>query len=95
MTTLTSERRYFAERDQMTTVAGISTNLVHNLYAAIGDPDDKGGWTVRLYHHPLVIWIWIGALLMAAGGFVSLSDRRFRIGVAARLPSAAQPVPAE
>lgn len=79
----------------MTTVAGIRTNLASNLYAVIGDPDNKGGWTVRLYHHPLVIWIWIGALVMAAGGFVSLSDRRFRIGAAARRPAHADALPAE
>ena len=95
VTTLTSERRYFPARDQLTTVAGIRTNLASNLYVVIGDPDNKGGWTVRLHHHPLVIWIWIGALMMAAGGFVSLSDRRFRIGVATRLPAAAIPAPAE
>ncbi len=95
VTTLFSERRYFSARDQMTTVAGIRTNLASNLYAVIGDPDNKGGWTVRLYHHPLVIWIWIGALVMAAGGFVSLSDRRFRIGAAARRPAHADALPAE
>ena len=95
VTTLTSERRYFSVRDQMTTVAAIRTDLASNLYFAIGDPDDKGGWTVRLYHHPLVVWIWIGALMMAAGGFVSLSDRRFRIGAVSRLPATATPMPAE
>ena len=95
VTQLTSERRFFPAREQLTTVAGISTNLAYNLYAVIGDPDDKDGWTVRLYHHPLVVWIWIGALVMAAGGFVSLSDRRFRIGVATRLPKKAKAVPAE
>ncbi|MCC0006840.1 MAG: heme lyase CcmF/NrfE family subunit [Hyphomicrobiaceae bacterium] len=95
VTKLRSERRFFPEREQLTTVAAIRTTPASNLYVVIGDPDDKGGWTVRIYHHPLVIWIWIGALVMAAGGFVSLSDRRFRIGVATRQPAAARPVAAE
>ena len=95
VTTLTSERRYFPEREQMTTVAGIRTSWSSNIYVAVGDPDNNRGWTVRLYHHPLVAWIWIGALMMAAGGFVSLSDRRFRIGVSSRPVRAAVPVPAE
>ena len=52
--------------------------------AVIGDPDGSGGWTVRIYHEPLVPWIWAGSLIMVAGGFVSLSDRRLRIGVPRR-----------
>ena len=95
VTTIISERRFFTARQQLTTIAGIDTNLAYNLYAVIGDPDTKGGWTVRLYHHPLVIWIWIGTLVMAAGGFVSLSDRRFRIGAATRSRGLARPAPAE
>ena len=41
---------------------------------------------MRIYHHPLVGWIWFGALMMAMGGAASLADRRFRIGAPARLP---------
>ncbi len=50
----------------------------------IGDPDGKGGYTLRLYYNPLVPWIWLGALAMAFGGLVSLTDRRHRIGAPAR-----------
>ncbi len=49
-------------------------------------------WTVRIYHNPLVPWIWIGAIIMALGGLVSLSDRRHRVGAPARravVPAAA------
>ena len=53
-----------------------------------------GGYQVRLYHHPFVPWIWLGGLIMALGGFVSLSDRRWRVGIARR-KSAAMPVAAE
>ena len=66
---------------QSTTEAAIYPTLGSDLYAVIGDPDGTGGWATRLYHKPLVHWIWIGALIMALGGFISLTDRRHRIGV--------------
>ena len=50
----------------------------------IGDPDGKGGYVTNLYHKPLVPWIFLGALLVAAGGVVSLTDRRLRIGAPVR-----------
>ena len=49
------------------------------------------GWTVRLYYNPLAPLIWLGAALCALGGFVSLSDRRLRIGAPRRSRAAAQP----
>jgi len=90
-TRLFSERRFYPVRDQQTTSAGIGTNLISNVYVTIGDPDGKGAWAVRFYYHPFVPWIWLGALTMAFGGFVSLFDRRLRVGVPQRLrvPAAA------
>jgi cytochrome c-type biogenesis protein CcmF len=84
VTHLVTERRFFPVRRQQTTSAGIRTNLISNLYVALGDSDNAGGWTVRFYYHPFVPLIWIGALLMALGGFVSLSDRRLRVGAPQR-----------
>ncbi|MBL9033561.1 MAG: heme lyase NrfEFG subunit NrfE, partial [Rhodospirillaceae bacterium] len=63
-----------------TTEAAINSSFLADLYAVIGEPDGKGGWTVRVYHEPLVPWIWFGALTMVVAGFVSLSDRRYRVG---------------
>ena len=60
----------------------------------IGDPQQGGGWTLRTYIKPLANWIWAGTLLMALGGFLSLSDRRFRVAAGARRRRQAQ-VPAE
>jgi len=77
---LFSERRFYPVRQQQTTVAGIRTNLMSNLYVTIGEPDGNGAWAVRFYYHPFMPWVWIGALTMAFGGFVSLSDRRLRVG---------------
>ena len=66
------------------TGVAIHTNLLADVYAVIGDPDGKGAYVLRLYHNPLVPWIWLGAAAMALGGLVSLTDRRHRIGAPAR-----------
>ena len=91
---LTSERRFYPISRNQTTEAGIGTSLLGNAYLAIGDEqrDAKGkGIVVRIYHHPLVGWIWFGGLMMAMGGAASLADRRFRIGAPTR---ASAPLPA-
>jgi cytochrome c-type biogenesis protein CcmF len=85
------EKRFFPLQQMPTSVTAIHTTLLADLYVALGDGDDKGAWTVRAYWKPLVPWIWIGAVMMALGGIVSLSDRRWRVGIAARAPRAAQP----
>jgi len=95
---LVSERRFYPVREQQTTAAGIRTNLISNIYVTIGEPDGKGAWAVRFYYHPFVACIWLGAFTMALGGFVSLSDRRLRVGApqrASRLPGEIAAVPAE
>ncbi len=90
---MTAERRFYPLQQQQTNQTGIRTNLISNIYIALGDPDNAGGWTVRLYYHPLAPWLWFGGFLMALGGFVSLSDRRFRVGVTQRTrPLASSPV---
>lgn len=81
---LHSERRFYPVRQQQTTSAGIRTNLISNLYVTLGDADGKGAWAVRFYYHPFMPLVWIGALTMALGGFVSLADRRLRVGVPQR-----------
>jgi cytochrome c-type biogenesis protein CcmF len=92
---LVSERRFFPVRQQQTTAAGIRTNLVSNLYVVLGDPDGKGAWAVRFYYHPFIPLVWIGALMMALGGFVSLSDRRLRVGAPQRSARQLIAIPAE
>ena len=90
---LHSERRFYPIRQQQTTAAGIRTNLISNLYVTLGDPDGKGAWAVRFYYHPFMPLVWIGALTMALGGFVSLADRRFRVGAPQRSAQALAAVP--
>ncbi len=87
------ERRFFPLQQQTTSVTAIRTNFLADLYIALGESDSKGNWTVRVYWKPLVPWIWIGCVIMAAGGVVSLSDRRWRVGVARRARGAAGALP--
>jgi len=51
-----------------------------DLYVSLGEPIADGAWSVRIYHKPFVTWIWAGCLLMAMGGLLALSDRRYRLG---------------
>jgi cytochrome c-type biogenesis protein CcmF len=93
--TLTSEKRFFPVEGMPTTEAGIDTGLFRDLYVVLGDEATGGGWTVRLYHHPLAVWIWGGALIMGLGGLVSLTDRRYRVGAPRSARARLQPEPAE
>jgi len=92
---LTPEKRFYTVQQMPTTEAGIHTTGLADLYIALGDADKTGGWTVRIFHEPMVPWIWAGGLLMVFGGGVSLSDRRLRIGAPvrrAKAPAGAAPV---
>jgi cytochrome c-type biogenesis protein CcmF len=83
-TLLTPERRMYNVSRQVLTHAAIRTTGLDDIYIALGDPDGSGGYVVRAWHHPLVPWIWFGAVVMSLGGVVSLTDRRHRVGVPVR-----------
>ncbi len=83
-TTLQPERRMFTVQRRQVAETAIQTNLLRDLYATLGEGDPNTGWVIRLYLNPLAPWIWLGAALCALGGFVSLSDRRLRIGAPSR-----------
>jgi cytochrome c-type biogenesis protein CcmF len=91
---LYSEKRFFPVEGMPTTEAGIDTNLWRDLYFVLGDPAADGGFAVRLYYNPLVLWIWGGAGIMAVAGLLSLTDRRLRVGAPrpARAARPAEPV---
>jgi cytochrome c-type biogenesis protein CcmF len=94
--TIETMKRLYVTRGMPTTEAGILTTGLGQVYASIGEVQADGSIGMRLYHKPLVLLIWIGSLVMAAGGTLSLTDRRLRIGAPARAkvaPPAA--VPAE
>jgi len=91
---LRSEKRWYASAQSQTTEAGIRVGALGNLYVSIGE-ESEAGVIVRLWNHPVIIWIWIGGFAMAVGGAISLSDRRLRVGAAVKTQPLAQPVPAE
>ena len=78
------EKRIYPVAQMPTTEAAIDYNLIRDVYVVIGDAQQNGGWAIRTYIKPFTNWIWIGCALMALGGFLSLSDRRFRVAVGAR-----------
>ena len=92
--TLHPEKRFYHVAQVPTTEAGIDHRLMRDVYLVIGDRQADGGWAVRSYVKPFVNWLWIGALMMALGGALSLSDRRFRVAAGARRRAAAA-APAE
>jgi cytochrome c-type biogenesis protein CcmF len=101
-TIMSPERRYYPAARMPTTEVDIRSSVGGDLYVALGDPSEVNGrtaWTVRLYWNPMVSLIFGGCLVMALGGFVSLSDRRLRVGAPepARKKAAPKPqaVPAE
>jgi cytochrome c-type biogenesis protein CcmF len=85
-------KRTFAARQDTTTEAAISTLWFSQLYVSLGDVAADQAATVRVYFKPLVTFIWLGAIVMAFGGLLSLSDRRLRVG--APRPARAQAAPA-
>ena len=78
-TVLTPEKRLYTVQNMPLTEAGISPALINDLYVSLGEPLQDGAWSVRIYHKPMVEWIWVGCLLMAFGGMLALSDRRYRL----------------
>ncbi|HVL70963.1 MAG TPA: heme lyase CcmF/NrfE family subunit [Beijerinckiaceae bacterium] len=76
-------KRVYVTRGMPTTEAGIRTVGLSQVYASFGDPQPDGSIGLRLYHKPLILLIWIGAVIMALGGTLSLTDRRFRVGAPA------------
>ncbi|TMV08799.1 heme lyase CcmF/NrfE family subunit [Ruegeria sediminis] len=94
ITTLHPEKRDYPVARMPTTEAAIDYRFTRDVYVVIGDRQDDGNWTMRTYIKPFANWIWGGCILMALGGVLSLSDRRFRVAAGARkAPSGG--VPAE
>ncbi|HZN07735.1 MAG TPA: cytochrome c-type biogenesis CcmF C-terminal domain-containing protein, partial [Pyrinomonadaceae bacterium] len=72
------KRNYTASGNVMTETA-IDSGLFRDLYVSMGEPVNAGAWSVRVYYKPFVGWIWYGAVLMALGGGLALSDRRYAL----------------
>jgi len=81
ITDLKPENRYYPISNIFTTEASIHTNLSRDLYIVLGEGNLNEGWVVKVYHNPLVIWIWIGALIMFIGGIVSINNNLRKIKI--------------
>ncbi|EFG83465.1 heme lyase CcmF/NrfE family subunit [Novacetimonas hansenii] len=97
ITTLHPAKRTFASQHQTTTEVAIHTNLISDTYGVLGDKhgtDANPTYVLRLHHNPLAPWMWLGGLVMAIGGALSLSDRRMRVGAPRRAHAANMVTPA-
>jgi len=79
--TLTPEKRTYIISTMPTTEAAIDPSLMRDVYVALGEPIAEGSneWALRIYVKPLIRWIWLGAIIMALGGLLSMLDKRYRI----------------
>ncbi|ODT60185.1 MULTISPECIES: heme lyase CcmF/NrfE family subunit [Paracoccus] len=93
--TLRPEKRVYPVQGMPTTEAAIDYGFWRDLYVVLGDEQPGGGWAVRTYVKPFANWIWGGSILMALGGLISLTDRRYRVAAGAARPARRDPVPAE
>ena len=84
VTTLTPEKRFYPASQSTMTEASIDAGLTRDLYVSLGEPVAGGAWIVRVYVKPFVDWIWGGCLVMALGGLLAATDRRYRARVRER-----------
>ncbi|HEV8258698.1 MAG TPA: heme lyase CcmF/NrfE family subunit [Casimicrobiaceae bacterium] len=83
--TLKPEKRIYNASGQTMTIAAIDVGLLGDRYVSLGEPlaadAINGAWGVRIYLKPFIDWIWMGAFLMALGGFIAVCDRRYRLAI--------------
>ncbi len=77
--TLNPEKRSYFSSTMPMTEAAINAGLTRDIYVSLGEELDDKSWAVRVYYKPFVDWIWGGCLLMALGGVLAISDKRYRI----------------
>jgi cytochrome c-type biogenesis protein CcmF len=78
--TLAPQKRLYAVQKMPMTEAAIDWGFTRDIYVALGEPlNDKGAWSMRIYYKPFIRWIWLGGLLMALGGLLAASDKRYRL----------------
>ena len=89
------EKRIYPVAGMPTTEAAIDYGFWRDVYLVLGDPQAGGGWAVRSYVKPFANWLWAGCIIMALGGLISLSDRRYRVAAGAAKAPVPGAVPAE
>jgi cytochrome c-type biogenesis protein CcmF len=96
VTVLRPQKRHFWVQQTDNSQAAISVNWARDLFVAMGNPLGENAWSMRIQYKPLVRYIWLGALVMALGGLIAATDRRYRVKVpaaAAAAPVGPQPEP--
>jgi cytochrome c-type biogenesis protein CcmF len=89
--TLYPEKRMYNAGGMPMTNAAIDSGFLGDIYVSMGEPVDGGAWIIRVYSKPFITWVWGGFVMMAIGGFLAITDRRYRTAVQrdAVLPQAA------
>jgi cytochrome c-type biogenesis protein CcmF len=90
VTMLYPEKRLYVVQNMPMTEAAIAPGLTRDLYVSLGDPVENGAWLVKVQHKPFVDWIWTGCVIMALGGLLAASDRRYRVQLPATGAASAQ-----
>ena len=94
VTVLRPEKRHFWVQQTDNSAAAISVTWARDLFVAMGNPLGADAWSMRIQYKPLVRYIWLGAIVMAVGGVVAATDRRYRIRVEKRSAQSASAPPA-
>jgi len=82
--TLYPEKRIYTVQSTPMTEAAIDTGFTRDLYVSLGEAVSATAWVVKVQHKPFIDWIWGGCLLMALGGALAASDRRYRVAARRR-----------
>ena len=85
------EKRLYTVQKMPMTEAAIKRSFTHDLYVSMGEAGSDGAWIVRVQHKPFISWIWAGCLIIAFGGFLAASDRRYRMAKRKQKEAVLQP----
>jgi cytochrome c-type biogenesis protein CcmF len=91
---LQPEKRYYTVQQMPMTEAAIDRGFSRDIYLSLGEPTKDGAWAVRMQYKPFVGWIWAGCLIIAGGGLLAASDRRYRLARRSRTVASSAAVPA-
>ncbi|ELX13152.1 cytochrome c-type biogenesis protein CcmF [Janthinobacterium sp. HH01] len=90
---LRPEKRYYTVQQMPMTEAAIDRGFTRDIYLSLGEPGKDGAWAVRVQSKPFVGWIWAGCLIIASGGLLAASDKRYRLARQASVSASAAAVP--
>ncbi len=90
LTVMHPQKRIYTVQQMPMSEVALDPGLTRDLYVALGEPVGEDAWAVRIYYKPFVRWLWLGAVFMALGGFMAISDRRYRLALTRRQTSASE-----